>query len=924
MSDVRGRWDQLAPALRAELQERSRGVVVVIEDPGRKLDAADVHKTLPGVHWIDLHRASDAELHAANQQRDAWLPANESVVFRVADGEEARRLYRETPDLTSHVDLRLVHEDATAAPVSEVLNRLRDSQLQRHATLDLSGLLPAAPDKVTLPLDEVYLRDAGLRPDFKLDAKPALVLAPPGAGKTTTLRWLAWGQAAGQPSDHLQPDRLAIFIPLSGWAAARRDRTITLEEHLRAALGRLIEDGPVDLDPLAGRIVLLLDGLDEVPQRADRRAALTEAAELHRRGLQTIVSARDYIRDDLTKDHRDAWALESLSEPQPDDALKLARKILDARGAPDAEAIAAAIERHPDLDHFARSPLLMTFLVVMASVQRRLPSQRAELYRDLVEMLIHSWRRVRGAGGRSLSRGDVLRVVAPLGWALVTRGVGGLTQVELLDVLRPLEQQRGGTPEEADARARRRLDLLRDDTALLRTDDDLLRFTHPTIAEYLAADAALADPSKLQRLLDAPYDPAWQQVIPFALAIVVDLQPRDDVANRLVAALNQHAKRRGVYDAKIPATLAACLVEVPGLPSAQRGELADHVFRVALAQRLSPDSRWHALQHASRIVSLDDVREVAQRWLDRPGLAATVRTHDFWGSVPVMSFLAAAHRAGLRTERMVEEVTDRYDINEFSDFVYIFPIESDFILASIRRRVASAEKDTQANFASLLLVRSASAPSSSRQALDRAREAVYWWRKAGDAATQPTDYSLLNGLMALAPLELQHGDPTTARALAREFLDLSAAAEPSTAHREAAQMETVLSDASLALGDVNEALAACDAALHLVADPRDHEHRPIARRASVAVARALLAAARASDALKLLELTIQNTTPLLPWEPPDGSDNLVSRYREACESLHHEPDPTLVERARSTAAAMSGDDAMAGWATLVPAFPHQG
>lgn len=588
MNPLRGPWSALASALQTELDERPRGVVALVEDPARQLDPDEVRRTFPAIHWIDLHTASDADLHAANQQRDAWLPAGQSVLFRVADGEEARRLYRETPDLTAHVDLHLLHEIPAAEPVAEVIRRLRASQLERNAALDLSGLLPAAPDKVTLPLSEVYLRDAGLPDELKLADKPVLVLAPPGAGKTTTLRWLAWGQAADHPSGHLPPDRTAVFIPLSGWAAARRDRSISLEEHLRAALGRLIDSGPVDLPPLAGQLVLLLDGLDEVPHKADRRAALAEAADLHRRGLRVMVSARDHVSDDLTKDHRDGWVITTLAAPEPHHAEALARSILQARAAPDAELIVDAIVRHPDLHHFVRSPLLMTFLVVMASVHRELPSQRAELYRDLVEMLIHSWRRVRGVGaGRALTRGDVLRVVAPLGWALVTRGVGGLTPRELLDVLRPLEHQRGGTPEEADARARRRLELLQTDTALLRTEDDLLRFTHPTIAEYLAAEAALADPAKLQRLLDAPYDPAWQQVIPFALAIAVDLQPRDDVAAQLLAALKKHAKRAGVYDAKIPATLAACLVEVPGLPKEEREALAEQVFRVGLGEKLS-------------------------------------------------------------------------------------------------------------------------------------------------------------------------------------------------------------------------------------------------------------------------------------------------------------------------------------------------
>jgi hypothetical protein len=593
------------------------GLLVLESAAAAKEAAVELRERVPEatVVLVQDDRPGGEVITRLNRERDVLLRSGRSVILVAGSGDDARFARRTAPDLTSVLDLSAEITGTRSLAWPEVGARLRDLYLRTLSTIDLTGLVVHTADPVGLPLLEVYAAGAGLPPSTSLDV-PRLVVGPPGSGKSTTLRWLALRHARGE-HDHISEDRVPVLVPLAAWAAQAQDRGVPLATFVDRYVARALDVDTVDLQTHAGRVALLLDGLDEVPSAAERRLLLDQAGQLVRQGAWVVVSGREHVVDDLNAEQSRIWRVTRLRTPTLQDAHAIIRAVLQARRLPaDVAPLWRALVEHPDFYHFAANPLLLTFLTLLAEVQRRVPSQRTELYHDLVEMLIGSWRRLRNQeGARQLRRADVLRVVAPLGWLLVERGVGGVPEAGLLAELTRVEAE----TEAAGARERAAtlLHLLREDTALVGSAGGLWRFHHPTIAEYLAARCAGQDTRRLDALCEAPYDPRFTQVIAFALAHATDIEPRADVARRLVEALLLRSKRAGVYDAKIPRTIAVCLAEAHGVASGAQKSLAERALDIALHKKLTPSRREEALVAVGNLCrsAAAPVREVLARHL---------------------------------------------------------------------------------------------------------------------------------------------------------------------------------------------------------------------------------------------------------------------------------------------------------------------
>ncbi len=233
------------------------------------------------------------------------------------------------------------------APVDEATLRQQIASYltwmaERYGRIELRGIKREGQQVVQLELDTIYvplaaqaqvreagrgqvvkvegsaLRDIGL--DQLLGVGPRLaVIGGPGCGKTTVLLHLAWtlAQAILQNNPALAQQRLGlaettvplpIFIPLNAYASYRRELTkangpIPAQERTLAAfISRyLIErqsgfELPDDFFRQVLRtgqqVILLLDGLDEVPDESERVQV--------RQAIEELVTGREQIKVVLT------------------------------------------------------------------------------------------------------------------------------------------------------------------------------------------------------------------------------------------------------------------------------------------------------------------------------------------------------------------------------------------------------------------------------------------------------------------------------------------------------------------------------------------------------------------------------------------------------------------------------------------------
>jgi len=116
-----------------------------------------------------------------------------------------------------------------------------------------------------------------------------VLLGDPGSGKTTTLWHLAHDYAREAREDAHAP--LPVVVPLGGYTDDRG-----FEEYVRRQLGPLADYLETYLT--AGRLTLLLDGLNEMPQAgyAERVSRIRALLDGHSEGVAVVTClALDYV-----------------------------------------------------------------------------------------------------------------------------------------------------------------------------------------------------------------------------------------------------------------------------------------------------------------------------------------------------------------------------------------------------------------------------------------------------------------------------------------------------------------------------------------------------------------------------------------------------------------------------------------------------
>jgi hypothetical protein len=152
----------------------------------------------------------------------------------------------------------------------------------------------------------------------------------------------------------------------------------------------------------------MLDGLDEVPEgtRRDRvREAVEELAATCGRNSRFIVTARPYAYDDPNRRLARFVGPFALA---PFDDTHIQQFIADwytavekagwvsTREAQDKSAGLSTAAQRVDLRPIAERPLLLTLMATLHTSRGKLPDDRADLYNDIVELLLWHWNESKG------------------------------------------------------------------------------------------------------------------------------------------------------------------------------------------------------------------------------------------------------------------------------------------------------------------------------------------------------------------------------------------------------------------------------------------------------------------------------------------------------------------------------------------------
>jgi len=640
----------------------------------------------PGFDWPIEQKEEYKLLAAVGQGKAVEVAADvQARVYRLRefkawlDGIGTRNTFTTPEDLRGKVYQALTKwrerypEFAAPPPEPAGLRYYLRWLREETAWIDIRGLQVGTGKAQRFPIQDLYMElttageadraEGGLRAPVALQEAlkhPRLVIVgDPGAGKSTFLRRIAFDLARVALGEPVEKPLLAAPTPLF-------IRVADLNQHIRRHLAARTPSAPTNPSApawlahflgeqgrefawgtseeffrrlLSDGSLVLLDGLDEAPDRTEREqlAKLFENATRAYGACRFAVTTRPqaYSGEAVLAgfEHRHIAPL----EPEAIETfLKRWSEALfpqDAdRAAKHAAELAKAVQGRVEIRRLARNPVMLTALAVVHWHEKRLPEQRADLYESILLWLARSRE---NRPGRAPAE-QCLRLLQSLALAMQNHPAGRQVQAPKRWAAEQVAPQFRDLDETLRIPAAERfLDEEEVDSGIVVSRGKEIRFWHLTFQEYLAAKAlAGLEDKQLPRLLlpNKIYRPEWRETTPLLAGILHGhgIPKVDALLKALLDALG---------DSPALATQARCV----GLLGAILRDLAPYKYQLT-------DPRYQAALAA--VLGIFDAKEsagidfkVRLEAAEALGQAGDPRlAEDNWVTIPAGRFLMGAQK----------------------------------------------------------------------------------------------------------------------------------------------------------------------------------------------------------------------------------------------------------------------------------------
>ncbi|WP_314178322.1 NACHT domain-containing protein [Streptomyces winkii] len=437
-----------------------------------------------------------------------------------------------------------------------------------------------------------------------------------GSGKTTLMQWLAVTaarQAYDEQMTHLL-GRVPFVLPLRRIAHGdRRDGGLPTPDRflhaVRSNLAGTQPDGWAERVLSAGRALLLIDGIDEVPadRRDETRRWLRELTGDFPGNLWLVTSRPSAVPENwLTGEDFAELSLSPMS--RFDVAAFINRWHSAAEAEPGlAEALVHAVRTNPDLGRLAVNPLMCGLLCALNRERRgSLPYGRRDLYDAALSMLLETRDRERSVevpDRLDLTKDAKILLLQRLAHWMIRNGRTEMDEddaaaqlarsLPMAGVESGLASPRGATPYEL-------LRHLLDRSGVLREPaEGRVDFVHRTFQDALGAKAAVEE-GDFPLLLDNAHKDQWEDVIRMAVAYARPME-RARLLRGLVAQVPDEETAqggtagRGSGGVRNLLLAAACLEHATDLHPQVREEVT------ARTSRLFPPRSMAAARHVADV-----------------------------------------------------------------------------------------------------------------------------------------------------------------------------------------------------------------------------------------------------------------------------------------------------------------------------------
>lgn len=212
-----------------------------------------------------------------------------------------------------------------------------------------------------------------------------MIWGKPGAGKTTFLKHVAMSCIEGQ----LFPERVPFFVTLKSFAEEEGQPDLLSYLQSQAALHDIESEQVRDIIS-QGQAMLLLDGLDEV-LRADSQRIIKEIQDFSNLWRQNFVAITCRI---AAKEYtfQGGFTEIEVADFDNEQIACFVDNWFYCRNQPDkAEIFLRALTEQKPILELASSPLLLTLLCLVFEENCQFSENRAELYKDGLDILFKKW-----------------------------------------------------------------------------------------------------------------------------------------------------------------------------------------------------------------------------------------------------------------------------------------------------------------------------------------------------------------------------------------------------------------------------------------------------------------------------------------------------------------------------------------------------
>jgi predicted NACHT family NTPase len=229
-----------------------------------------------------------------------------------------------------------------------------------------------------------------------------MVLGKPGSGKTTFLQWVAVNCDKGK----FQSDKVPIFIRLKNFAEDTRGDgskyrllNYIIEEFVSY---RIADKSVIERILIEGRALIMLDGLDEVLEKDEDEVIrqINFIVEKYFKN-QFIITCRIAAYKYKFKKFTDVEVtdfngqqVESFAKKWFVAVAKNSKKMGEAQAAKFIKTLQR--RKNQQIRELAVTPILLNLTCLVFSKKASLPSNRAKLYEEGLEILLNRWDRERG------------------------------------------------------------------------------------------------------------------------------------------------------------------------------------------------------------------------------------------------------------------------------------------------------------------------------------------------------------------------------------------------------------------------------------------------------------------------------------------------------------------------------------------------